>query len=366
MDRNAVLAGVRAKYPMYSDLSDDVLAGKLAAKYPQYRDLVQTAEPRVIQEGGSTPRNVPGPASHPWVQVNKAASDPSMQIPGTEDLPHPAEVIATGASIPLTMGGGALGAKLLPQLPKVGAALGRIGSSGILGAGEAAVKGGDPLASGGQAAGISAAWEAILGTVPHLPKLKLAARAGDLEKREWSFENAKNAVNVAYKKLSPYVPKGAWMELPSISKKPLTFQQATNRLANLERVDFDVARAEIQEALKKVPSALSGPALNPPVKASVALGSQPIRPSPDAMAASFGARTSETPFTPRSTPMERFARGTVGAMGDNAVRAGVDTTARQEPEDLSGVSMGAVPLIIAGDYIGSGLNSLAQKIVGGR
>jgi hypothetical protein len=28
--------------------------------------------------------------------------------------------------------------------------------------------------------------------------------------------------------------------------------------------------------------------------------------------------------------------------------------------------MGAVPLIIAGDYIGSGLNSLAQKIVGGR
>jgi hypothetical protein len=234
-------------------------------------------------------------------------------------------------------------------------ALGRSTATGVGAAMDAPM--GTKTEAGLKAGGMALAWEAALGGLPHLGLKKgtsINARSGALAGREKEFQKATDAPMKAYEALKDSVPAEAWMHVPSISKTPITFKEASERLSKLKGVDWEAARNEIFSELQRGGSSLlAGPKLSPPVKAAEALSGSPGK-SPYT-AEGFKTRVPEARFDPPSTEAERFAKQAVGTLKSPGVRTGVDVGASQEgPGD---VPVGVWPFV--------GLKELATGAGGG-
>lgn len=278
----------------------------------------------------------------------------TIQSVGNVALPIATQALMTA---PIVGAGGAGAARAIPQAPRLAAAGGRALTQGVV----SGLQSGSPE-QGAKDAGVALAWEALLGGLPYarLPWGKsLNQMAAPLRGREAEFERAGKAPLEAYEQMKNYVPPGPWMQVPSISPKPITFEEASKGLAKLKGVDWTAARNEISQELKRGgPSGmLSGPAFNPPVKASVALGGQTSKTP--YLHEGYNARVPEARFTPPSTEAERFAKGAVGALQNPMTRTAVDV-ASAEPGPIEGHSLGELGLM----PIVSSLKGLAHRIVG--
>ena len=272
-------------------------------------------------------------------------------------------VLPIAATIPATAGivgtGGTLAARAIPQAPRLAAAGGRALTQGVL----SGLQSGS-AETGAKDAGVALAWEAILGGLPYarLPWGKsLNQMAAPLRAREAEFARAGKAPLEAYEQMKNYVPPGAWMQVPSISPKPITFEEASKGLAKLKGVDWTAARNEISQELKRGgPSAIfSGPALNPPVKASVALGG--TAPKTPYLHEGYNTRVPEARFNPPSTEAERFAKGAVGALQNPMTRTAADIASAKPAEPISDEytwgELGLMPIV-------SSLKGLSHRIIG--
>jgi hypothetical protein len=262
---------------------------------------------------------------HPWEAVTEASFDRSKPIPGSENLPHPARLLAETGAMLVTPGLG------------VG---GRIAAQGLAGGISAMGEGKNPIKRGLMDAGIAATYEAILGALPYAkvpfmsPSLKEVA--GRLTSREREFQKATEAPMKAYAALKDHVPTEPWMLVPSISKTPITFKEASEKLATLKGVDYEAAHQEILKELQRIDSV--GAAAFP-------YGAE-----------GFKTRTSPSRFDPASTGAERFAKGAVEGLRNPLTRAATDIAATT---DIGGLPAGAAPFLMGG---GGSLKGLASSL----
>lgn len=312
MPRAETLAEFRKQFPEYNDLRDSQLGAMLAAKYPQdYGDLAVPV--------------------HPWVAVTKAARE-GTPIPGTEELPHPAEVLLTAASLPVTGGAGQLARAAVPRVLKpLAAALGRSGAMAGLGAGEAAAKGADATARGTMTGGAALGAETLLSLIPRAKIPWLTRSIKDLaeEAGSWktAYKKATEAIGSAFDAVKDRIPKGKWLNVPTIDKaKRLTPTEAQRGLEKLEGLDYEQARKEIIAELtrldiRNIPKRLGGGG-----------------PRPYAGQA-FEMRTRPQRFTPPLQPGHKFGELAAAALGAPGTRTAADVAASQ---DVMGVPAGVI------------------------
>ncbi|HEX6776380.1 MAG TPA: hypothetical protein VF238_11050 [Methylomirabilota bacterium] len=328
------------KYSFSSDapLSD----ADLNAAAAQYFGPEKSKTGQVAQIAGEELVKTPGRMAEGISSMWESIKNPKMSTTLPMTL-GPVGKAVPGAIGLAKLGAGEIGTGILSG---IGRGLSRATTQG-LGRGLDAPPG-QKISEGVKGGGIALAWEAALGglagpmgKVPFMTK-SLKEVAAPLKGREKAFAGAGEAPMKAYEALKDSVPKNAWMEVPSISKTPITFKEASEKLGKLEGVDFQAARNEIFKELERGgPSGLmSGPALNPPVKASVALGGQ--APKTPYAAEGFDIRVPKERFTPPSTEGERFAKGAVEGLKSPLARTAADIVASEE--DQKGIPLGVYPL----------------------
>lgn len=324
-----------------------------------------------------------GPEQSTMGKIGNIISEEAGKLPGKikSDLSGLAEGIMNpkmSTTLPLALGG-PYGKAALGTASKVpGAITGfvdalRAGTPGALASATATGVGramdapaGHKLEEGVKAGGLALAWNAALmgapfAKVPYLSRShSLADRAAPLAERQEAFASTAPRVMDAFKALKGDVPPGAWMNVPSISKTPITFEQASKGLSKLEGVNFDAARNEIFSELKNGAPGhafMASPPMSPPVKAATALGSAP-KVGPYA-AEGFNTRVPEARFKPRPTDAEKFATGAIQGLQSPMARTAADIVAPEQGP--GGVPIGAWPGILAK----SALQHYAPRWLGG-
>lgn len=264
---------------------------------------------------------------------------------GASDLWESIKNPKLGTILPMTLGPGGGAATSLGQ--GVAQGLARATATGVGRAVDAPQ--GQKIEQGLKGGGLAAAWEAALGAAPYLriPYLtrSLNQVAEPLAGRERAFTSAGQAPMAAYERLRGSVPEGAWMQVPSISPNPITFEEASRGLSRLQGVDWTAARNEIFSELQRGGTGhafLTGPPLNPPVRAAQALTTAPRQPY---AAEGFNIRVPGERFTPPSTEAERFATGAIQGLQSPITRTAADTVAPEQGP--GGVPVGAWPGILA-------------------
>lgn len=222
------------------------------------------------------------PQEHPWVKFNRESREAfgpggyeqGKTIPGSENLPHPADVLGTTASLALTGPGGGLAAKAVPQIPRIAGAVGRVLTQGAIGAGEAALK--DKSATKGAEADVINAGltEGALGLigVAKIPRWTKSIKeiADEFGSRTKAYEWATRAIGEAFDKIKDRIPKGRFMNVPNIDPtRRINPKEAMAGLEKLEGVEYDVARRQIISELnaldiRNVPKKMLGGARKTP------------------------------------------------------------------------------------------------------
>jgi len=268
-------------------------------------------------------------------EKNKAAKA-QLQHPVVGAIEGALPSALTAASIPLTAGGGALAAKALPQIPRLAAAGGRALTQGAMGSAEAALEGRSPVRGGAMDTASALLTEGVMTIAPHLARIpgltrSIATIAEELGSRHKAYEYATKAIGQAFEAVKDRIPKGAWMNLPSLDKtKRLTAKEAQAGLENLERIDYEVARKEIISELNRLDIR------NLPKRM---LGGQAKAPRPYA-GQEFEMRSSPSRFQPTPTTGEKVASGATKTLQDPFMRAAADTATTQTKVD--GVPFGAL------------------------
>ena len=232
------LAKVRAQYPQYADIPDAELAHKIVTKYPQYQDLLGD----VAAQRDPYLRGVPKEPGSPG---------PPEQVTG-EGAPM-STLLTTAATAPLAMGGGALAARL-----GVPAVLGRVGAVGAAGAGRRMAEGQtgmEPVWGGLLDAIVAGLTEGVVsvttggGKIP-LTNIKVGLKEWGAPSRafEWATKAPRKAIDMVASRL----PKTPVLNIPSMSAKPMTVDDAVAKLAKMTGAEYQIARAELASELSRL------------------------------------------------------------------------------------------------------------------
>lgn len=247
----------------------------------------------------------------------------------------------TAATIPLTGVGGQIASKIAPAVPKAAALVGEALTQGGLTAAQTALEGGSKehaLHTGGLSAATSLATGGLLSRIPAAkhngltkPIRELVADFGDREK---AYKYASDAIRTAFDKVADRIPRGSWMNLPSLDRaKRLTSKEAQAALEKLEGVEYEIARKEIISELNRLDIG------NLPKKM---LGGQPKNPRASYAGQEFEARTSPFRQKPTPRPDEKTALNVTRMLP--MVRAAAETAMTRPVEDTGGVPFGALAL----------------------
>ncbi len=341
MGREATLAAFREKYPQYKDLSDDALGTSLAAKYPAYADLAPKAAAKTAP--ATEEPILPGAVKDVLGVSGRPGAVPLTGAPGTKTplgvvlKPEGALERLTQAAVTtpaILAGGEALGVLGAP------AALGRIAASGLIGGAEAKAQ--------GRSFGYGALLDAIVAGMTEgagtalmkAPKVGAEALADPIMRARAALRYATEAPDKALAGLRARLPKGAWLNVPSLSKSRLTVDDAVAKLAKMEGNAYQQARAEIASEMNRLDvQRVTGPK---PLAGAV-----------------FKHETSPERFTPRSTALQRVAEQVATLPREQAapLRAAWDTAMM---EDVYGVPLGA----IAGAALKEAPGALLRRIPG--
>lgn len=265
------------------------------------------------------------------------------------------------ATMPVTSGiigaGGGLAARALPQAPKLAGALGRVATSGALGAAESGSAG-----RGLADAGLAAAFEAGLSAVTHAKVPKLTRSLSDIAEqvtgRRGAFDKAGQSVAEAFDSIKPRIdallkqnglpPNARWLNVPALANQRMTLDEARRAFANAEGTTFDAARAQIHRELSNLDRTV--------MKAT---GQNPYT------SIDFGKRAAKERFTPPVSSGERKAEGAYKALESPVTRAVGDRAVGQdEPVLGTGLPSGlAVPMGVEEAVGGQTLGNLARRII---
>jgi hypothetical protein len=280
-DGQTVLKNIRAKYPQYSDMSDQALASAVVKKYPTYRDALGdiASPPNLLQRGYRAAKDVVAKAGQ-YTPIDAlralastasggAVSPPKPLVSNEQAEKYSEYVTPILLTAPLTAGGGAAGsvaargAGMLPRLlPAAGRVAGSSAGGGLMAAGEGTSipKGVGYGALGGAvgegvAAGLGKAGQAFTPAI----RRKEAARIGQevgraaglpslTEQQLYDFARTpegKKILDAAFsqgkegvgRRLStPIAGVGRATEklrVPELSSKPLSLDEALKELQNV-------------------------------------------------------------------------------------------------------------------------------------
>ena len=219
----------------------------------------------------------------------------------------------------------------------VPAAVGRVAAAGGLGAARAALAGEDATWGGIVDALVAAGTEGAMGLLPHLrlPRMfgvpSLADLAEKMRSTKAGLQYATERLEAALDVVRARLPKGKWLNVPSLSATPLSVQDAVNKLKQATGTVYQQARAEVAHEMGRLDvQRVTGP-----------------RPLAGAV---FKAQTSPERYVYPGTAAERVAEHVVPYFRAPAVRAAADVAATEEV--APGVPAGAVVPVVAGSELG--------------
>lgn len=233
-----------------------------------------------------------------WAKTKKAEEE--LKSPVIKAVEAVTPSATTAASTVATAGGGALGAKLLSSAPKLGAALGRVGTG-------AAITAGKEIANTG-----GVGWETVIDAAIGGGTEAVPGALGKLLKKPGAPVRGFRYATEAPEKALDYVKSRlatTRMVIPSIDPaKKITWDEAISALKKMTGDQYRTARAEIAAWMNKADRQVIGP------KAG----------------AVFKDRTAKFRVPPSSTAkMAEGARQTIGA---NVPRAAADEAATTQDE----------------------------------
>lgn len=298
-------------------------------------------------------RNVPQPPDvNQPTKVTGAGIDPvraGKVIVGAEKPESMSDygLLAASAALPIAGAGMAAGraAAAAPSLVRAAApTVGRMVGAGLVGAGREAAGGGDA-----QSVLFSGLLDAVVGGLTE-GAMKVAGSGAKvagvkLGLKEWgapvrAFEYASKAPKEVLDTLAERLPSGKWVNAPSLSKQPMTFKEAVEKLVDAKQgkkgLDYQVARAEIAHEMNRLDiQRVTGPK---PLAGQV-----------------FKKGTSPERFDP--SDFSRFAESARRAIGSN--------TGRSIADALTTTPIEGAPL---GAWAGAFLlpQMLAEKVPGAR
>lgn len=271
-------------------------------------------------------------------------------------------VLPIAATMPATAGiigaGGGLAARALPQAPKLAGAIGRVATSGALGAAESGSAG-----RGLVDAGLAGAFEAGLAGITRakVPSFigggtrSLKDIAEQATGRRGAFDKAGREVGEAFDAIKPRIedimrqrgvsPGSRWLNVPALgANRPMTLDEVKRGLMSAEGATFDAARKQVHRELMMLDKFVTKETGRSPYSAI-----------------DFNSRAAKERFTPKGERGEKIA----GALSSPFTRSVGDAIMGQdEPVLGSGLPIGLAAPIAAEDMIGGQrLGNLAQQII---
>lgn len=214
----------------------------------------------------------------------------------------------------------------------------RLGVSGAQGALDALMSG-----RGLSGAGYEAALDVIVAGVSEAVLGKAGKKLAEYAAPARMFQYATEAPMKALDALRARLPKGKWMNVPSIAGTKITADEAVQELTKLTGNEYKQARAEIANELSRLDAQrITGPR---PVAGTV-----------------FNQRTSPERFEPPNRPLAQGFDAAARALRAPVTRAAADVAATT-PIDNSGTPVGVVPIAGAWDHAGSLLRRIANTVI---
>lgn len=246
----------------------------------------------------------------------------------------------------IALGGAGLGAlaESIPAIANVARfapAAGRIATSGAVGGGEAAAQGRDVTMGTMLDAVVAGLSEGAAAALRFAPKVGVenvaeplrAARRG----LQWATEAPEKALDI----IADRLPKGRWLNVPSLSDKAMTVKEAVKKLAQQTEETYRIARQEIASEMTRLDiQRLTGP-----------------KPTAGAI---FKDVTAKKRWITEGTPFQRVADAVAPYLKDNALRSAWDALWLSEVSP--GVPLGAV----AGAAVAEAPGAVGRHIPGGR
>jgi hypothetical protein len=242
----------------------------------------------------------------------------------------------------------AAGGELLPAAPAVGRAL----TSGVLGGARGASQGKgvggiawdafvDALVGGATEAGTALATRLRI-PFTGMPSLKEAGEK--VPGAAKGFAGGTQSLDTALNAIRDRLPKGKWLNVPTLGDKKMTIDEAVSGLKKLTGDDFKQARGEVVSELTRL---------------DMQRGVRGMRgPTPYAGQA-FNMRATPERFVYRGTPGERAATRVLDVSRNPAVRAGLEAEAAAESV-VPGVPNALLPILGATE--GTSFGDLARHV----
>lgn len=242
-------------------------------------------------------------------------TDPVSQFVDKLGLPAAA---VTGAAGEL-----AAAARLAP-------AVGRVAAGAGIGAARSASKGENPLWGGFIDALVGAGTEGLMALLPGMAKIPGVTRsvgemAGKVRSTRAGEASVAPRIDKAIELIKDRLPKGAWLNVPALSAKRMTLEEAAAALKNPKLVDeqFQLARAQLVHQLNEADRTLLKQGVKPltkPFSGSI-----------------FGQFAPKEHFRYRPTGAEKMAAGIVKGTESPALRSLADVATTEDVGGPSGV-----------------------------
>ena len=169
---------------------------------------------------------------------------------------HAAQLAVTIPATYLSGAGlGALATKVLPAVAGAAPVIGRVAASAGMGGAEAAARGDSPTMGALIDGVIAALTEGAVSKVSSGAKLPLIGKVEGLMERgapARAYKWATEAVKEALEPVRARLPKAARLNIPSVSKTPITVDEAVKTLGTLEGDAYQQALQEIKNEMNRL------------------------------------------------------------------------------------------------------------------
>lgn len=259
---------------------------------------------------------------------------------------------------PLTAAGGlglgALATKIgLPALKAAAPLVGRVATSGALGAAEADARGDSPTLGALFGAATAGLAEGVASKVASGIKLPLVGKLEGLTERgapARAYKYGTEALGKVVDAIKSRLPGSTKLSVPSLGSTPVTLEQAVTKLKGLTKEEYEITRREIMSELDRLDAARVVGGVTPRGTWG------PVKPPRPYAGQQFGKQTTDIRVPPSMGAAGSEAART--ALTSNEGRAVADALAAQQTE--AGLPLGALAAMMLAEKTGQGVGHVVR------